>query len=196
MSDKRVGIGNNYGIVNIGNGTQSGTSRMSVIARVIKSLAESSNDDCEVSRVETDYEIEEKLEYNNLQEYAYLIDDYYEKYALITERSFRVAESERPGSTEKIFRQVNAFYRRALYRRDGRNLENRMQVIRNHADEIVEEVIAKVKDMVASSPELSVYMEEDVELGAGCIVGYSIIECQVLEKPDNFLHVDETLGGA
>lgn len=195
MSDKRVGIGQNNGIVNVYAGKQGGPSRASIIALVIKSFAEGSSDDGEVSRVETDYEVEEKIEYNNLQEYAYLIDEYYEQYALITERSFSVAESERPGSTEKIFRQVHQFYKRTLYSRGGRSPESRMDIVRDYADEIIEDVIDKVKKMVVSSPELSAYMEEDVEFGAGCIVGYAIIECQVLEKPSNVFSCDEVSRG-
>lgn len=155
----------------------------SVVAHVVKLISDGVDTSEDADRQSEDYAVDAKMEHNNLVRNVLLVDTLYDFYGGITERAFKTAEQEKPGSKNKILRKINEFYKTAVYDRGGRNKENRLKVVREHADSIVDEVVERTKDMIVHSKSVSECELEDFLSAINCVVGYAIIECQVLEKP-------------
>lgn len=184
-NDQSTTVNTNHGGLTINhnyNGSVEVT-RYSIIAAVVKMIADNVEIEDSLDRHLEDYDIEDKIEYNNLQRNAALVDTLYEQYGSVTERAFTTIEHENPGSKSQILTKMKSFYRSALYARGGRQKSTRMSVINQHADAIVDEVINSVKCMISQASQKIDCNLEDFDSAVNCVVGYAIIECLVLEKP-------------
>ena len=126
------------------------------------------------------YGIEEKIKYNNLNGYQYLIDEYAE-YGSAVDQMYDAFDRDNPGTKNKIFRFIRAIYLRKKSQLGSNSTkEEIMQVIRMNSDKIFEETIEEIKNLlIKTSLEL-----EQVEFGAQIIVSHAFINCKILERPN------------
>ncbi|HFW2045821.1 TPA: hypothetical protein ACIBFR_004811, partial [Salmonella enterica subsp. enterica serovar Typhimurium] len=62
-----------------------------------------------------------------------------------------------------------------------------IEVIRKNSDNIIDNVIRSAQETVSSCSNLDAeFLQEDIDYGIRMIVSYSIIECIVLENPNDY----------
>tara|TARA_R110000796_G_scaffold149535_1_gene266341 strand:+ start:16396 stop:16845 length:450 start_codon:yes stop_codon:yes gene_type:complete len=149
---------------------------------VVKLIADEADMAPDADRQQDDYDIDLKIEHNELHEHVMLVDMYYE-YASIIERAFNAMDSERLGHKNLVLKTLNSFYKSSLYKRGYKRNADRSAFVRGNADFIVDDVIEKTKLLIKDSDSVKDCLLEDFLNAVHCVVGYGIIECQVLEKP-------------
>lgn len=156
--------------------------RYGVVANVVKLIADGADEASDSERLQDDYDIDLKVQHNDLRKHRILIDTYYE-YASIIERAFSAVDSEKLGNKNKILKTIREFYIASLYQRGWQKGHDRMKLIRANADFIVDDVVEDTKSLVDECAGLKDCLYEDFLIAVKCVVAYAIIECQVLEKP-------------
>ena len=90
------------------------------------------------------------------------------------------------GST-RLKRQMKRFYLEALAKNSIATKPFDLAKLKANSDNVIKEVIALAKKFVTSSNNLKEgYFVEDIDHGIALIVSYSIIECIVLENPNDY----------
>ncbi|MDA1919828.1 portal protein [Bacillus cereus] len=164
----------------------------SLIPRIIEKLAELTNlSDEEIDRIykvnEEDlrvYNIPEKITHNQLIKYRYTVEEY-SQYGRICEEAFNILDNNNIGIKGKILKDISLLYDECRgdlllrYRDEDLNL---MDIIRKHADEIIEYVKEKLKERIIMDDNTTILIE-DLNIGLIRIICYAFVECKILEKP-------------
>lgn len=157
--------------------------RASIIGRLIEIIAIGNRESLSLDRIPA--EIEHKVQFNDLKKFQWLVDEYVESSLLINESVRELNQTILNGST-RLKRQMKLFYVKALNKFDVTIRPFDLEKLRAHSDEIVQEVINLTTRFVKSSSDLKDgFFEEDLENGVTLITSYSIIECVVLENPND-----------
>jgi len=178
---KGVTFENNLGPVTVIN--ESATPRPSIVGKLIEIIADGNCEQLNLDRVPA--EIEYKVDFNNLKTHQWIVEEFIGSSLLIEESILELNQTILNGST-KLKRQMKRFYYMALAKFSIVTKPFNLEKLRFHSDDVVQEVIALVTKFVKSSADLNRgYYEEDINNGVALIVSYSIVECIVLENPND-----------
>lgn len=178
---KGITFDNNLGPVTILN--ESEEPRHSILGRLIEIIAVANCDKMDLDRMPAD--IEEKIHFNNLKRYHWL-EDYFVSYSLLIDESIRELNQTILNGSTKLKRQMKIFYYKSLSKFAISTKPFDIEKLRLHSDSVVEDVILQVTTFVRSSADLkSGYFKEDIDHGVALVTSYSIIECIVLENPND-----------
>jgi len=178
---KGVTFNDNAGTVTVIN--DSSSPRPSILGKLIEIIAIGNHEKINLDRIPAD--IEEKINFNSLNSYQWLVDEFVGSSLLIDESIQELNETILNGST-KLKRQMKYFYNKSLSKYSIKTKPFDVKKLQLSADDIVGEVIQLVTKFVQSSADLkNGYFKEDIEHGVALIVSYSIIECIVLENPND-----------
>lgn len=159
------------------------SARPSILGKLIEIIATTGQAEINLDR--NPAEIDVKINFNDLTSHKWLIDEYIQSSLLIDESIEALNQTILNGST-KLKRQMKAFYNRALDKYSITRSPFDLEKLKLNSDSIVDEVISSTKRFVKSSADLKQgYFEEDIDYGVSLITSYSIIECIVLENPND-----------
>lgn len=141
------------------------------------------------------YNIDEKIEYNDIIKYRQKIEDYY-LYNSMIERSYQTLNEKVPAAREKALTRINSHYKdcigelqvkhKDLLKKASDKIEKNSivrELIKNNSDEIILCVIDNVKKTCLASIDSVGVSIEEIEMHTEYIVFHAFVECQVLEKP-------------
>lgn len=171
----------NVGPVNISNETR--VARSSILGKLVEIIASSNTESLSLERDPA--EIETKINFNDLVTYRWLVNEYIDNYLLIDSSITQLNQLINNGST-KLKRQMRLFYRNALSDFGISSFPIDLEKLKKQSDNIVKRVMTLSTDFVKASSDLqNGYFGEDIEIGIALITSYSIIECIVLENPND-----------
>lgn len=178
---KGVFFNDNKGPVTIIN--KGDIARPSILGRLIEIIATSEQSETDLSRDPA--EINVKINFNDLKNHKWIIEEYIASSLLIDE-SIEALNQTIPNGSTRLKRQIKSFYNRALDKYSINKSPFDLSKLKINSDLIVEDVILQTKTFVKDSSDLQQgYYEEDIDYGARLITSYSIIECIVLENPND-----------
>ena len=131
-------------------------------------------------------EILVKVKYNNLpQDHRVLID--YRRHGLVLEKSYHGVEQQNADARYLVRRKAALAYQSQLAAVCKlRSIPDAQKILfaRNNATMLIDAVIAKLLENYASSKTILVE-EETAHLAVSLIVADAVIECEVLERPQD-----------
>ncbi|WP_287145776.1 hypothetical protein [Aeromonas sp.] len=159
-------------------------SRSSILGQLIEIIAKAETISVDLTREPAD--VENKIQFNDLKSRRWIIMEYIENSILVDHSIVQLNRMIPDGST-KLKRQMKLFYRDALSQFGIEQLPRDIEKLRTHSDNIVSCVLKLTGDFVRSSSDLqSGFYDEDIDFGVALIASYSIIECIVLENPNDY----------
>lgn len=178
---KGVIFNNNTGPVTILN--ENGFARPSILGKLIEIIAKSDQQPMNLDRMPVDIDV--KIQFNDLKYHNWIISGYANSSLLIDDSIETLNQTILNGST-KLKRTMKEFYLGALTKYSICQEPFDLQKLRINSDAIVSDVILSVTNLVKNSSDLKEgYFEEDIQIGINLIISYSIIECIVLENPND-----------
>jgi hypothetical protein len=178
---KGVVFNDNKGPVTVKN--ENKTPRSSILGRLIEIIAVGSTEKIDLDRVPADIEV--KIQYNNLSSYRWVVEEYIGESLLIDESIKELNQTILNGST-RLKRQMKFFYNNALSKYSISTNPFDIEKLKLFSDEVVKEVMQLASEFVQNSTDLKEgYFQEDVDHGVALIASYSVIECIVLENPND-----------
>jgi len=176
-----VVFNNNKGRITVKN--ENNTPRSSILGRLIEIIAIGSTEKIDLDRVPANIEV--KIAYNNLKSYRWVVDEYINESLLIDESIKELNQTIINGST-RLKRQMKFFYNKALSEHSISTSPFDIEKLKQFSDEVVKEVMQLASEFVKSSTDLKEgYFQEDLDHGVALITSYSVIECIVLENPND-----------
>lgn len=157
----------------------------SIINKLIEQLAEISAD-CEDEHIGEPFEIDEKITYNNLIVYKYVLDEIYASAWYNCESAIRILDNNKYGSKNKVLQRVNTSYLQAKgeiiaqYRQSNKS---DIEIIRENADTLIKMVADELEQHILRAYRDEQIFDEDIMIGIIYIVCYAFGECKILEKP-------------
>lgn len=160
----------------------------SLLPKFIERLAELVNteENVENGALNTQpYDINDKINHNNLIAYKDLVDDY-GSYYYTCERAFEIINSSiKHGSKTSILRNISEIYKekkRILI------LENKVNpvpidLIRLNADKLIDQVRKEVKERIENAYTDEDIFDDDIDFCLSVFLCYAFCECKILEKP-------------
>lgn len=177
-----VNFDNNRGPVLINN--QPRVLRASVIGKLVEIISSSPTGNQSLDRTTSD--IDNKINFNELKRNRWIAELYKED-ALLVDDSIKTLDSVIYNGSFKLKRQIRNYYSAALGKYGLYAKPFDISIIRDNADNIIDDVVFSVRETVSSSSDLGVeFLQEDIDYGIRMIVSYSIIECIVLENPNDY----------
>lgn len=141
------------------------------------------------------YDIEGKIDFNDVIKYRSRIEDFY-LYNNMIEKSYQALNEKMPTAREKSLNRINQYYRDCV---GDLKIENKaylknieckieknkasLQIIKDNSDKIISYVIENVKKTCVGALNSTAVSIEEIEMHAACIVFHAFVECKVLEKP-------------
>lgn len=141
------------------------------------------------------YDIESKIDFNDVIKYRSRIEDFY-LYNNMIEKSYQALNEKMPAAREKSLNRINQYYRDCI---GDLQIENKaylknieckiekgeafLQIIKDNSDEIIRCVIEHVKKTCINVLNATAVSIEEIEMHAAYIVFHAFVECKVLEKP-------------
>ncbi|WP_284892844.1 hypothetical protein [Cobetia amphilecti] len=157
--------------------------RSSIIGKLIEILAMAEPPDYDLARYPAD--ISNKISFNDLSSSGHLLNDYIDNSLLMTE-SIRQLNKDIVNGDTKLKRQMKIFYHDALFKYHICLSPFNIEELRKNSNLIVQNVIEDTQELVRNSSDLQDgYYEEDIIFGVNVIVAYSIIDCIVMENPND-----------
>lgn len=132
-------------------------------------------------------EIEEKLDFNNVQHYRYLIEANYSENAYYLEKAYDSLNNETPGRKKIFLNFINSLYLQELGKLKNEHKKlNKLELIEKFADTIISNVVSALLLSIANdSKDISHLNKESVILNVFTIVCHAFVDCKVLENPNN-----------
>lgn len=132
-------------------------------------------------------DIDEKLSFNNVLMYRFLIESNYSENAYYLENAYSALNSETPGQKKVFLNYINSIYLKVLgdlYQKNSKMSKN--ELINKFADTIISDVISSLLISVsANSKNISHLSAESINLNIITIVCHAFVDCKVLENPNN-----------
>ncbi|ROP62940.1 hypothetical protein EDF81_1453 [Enterobacter sp. BIGb0383] len=141
------------------------------------------------------YDIEGKIDFNDVIKYRSRIEDFY-LYNNMIEKSYQALNEKMPAAREKSLNRINQYYRDCI---GDLQIENKthlkkiefkiekdkafLQIIKDNSDGIIRCVIDHVKKTCINALNSAAVSIEEIEMHAEYIVFHAFVECKVLEKP-------------
>lgn len=133
------------------------------------------------------YTPEEKIAYNNVIQYKYIIMDN-SKYYTICNSILDTLDNHNIGCKSKILKSIKLKYDEIVGELllDNSQAE-KIELIRKNADNIIN----KMKDFLRIRLEQGDEMltQEDIDCGLAIIVVYAFLECKILENPKGVVNI-------
>jgi hypothetical protein len=132
---------------------------------------------------------DEKIEFNDIKVFAENIKECI-GFQSVVEEQIDTIDDEVPGSKNKFLKAINQNYknhRRTLLIEHGIDPRNKNEVIciiRSNADKLIQNVSKTILDH--AEVDLHRYPVEDVQDSTNLIVCYGFINCQILERPNDY----------
>lgn len=79
---------------------------------------------------------------------------------------------------------LNNMYFNALDKFDIDTFDIDMTKIKEHADEIVDNIIKQLRKFVYKSSNVNSLYKEQIEIGINVVVAHAFVECLILENPN------------
>ncbi|MBI6181836.1 hypothetical protein AB6849_08170 [Serratia proteamaculans] len=177
-----VDFHNNSGPVYIDN--QPRQVRASVVGKLIEIISTYEAGNQNLYRTVSDIDL--KISFNDLKRNRWIAELYKED-AILVDESIKTLDSIILNGSAKLKKQFRGFYNEALGRYGLHEKPINLELLRNNSDNIIDDVIKSTLRMIGSCQNLdSEFLQEDVDNGVRMIVSYSIIECVVLENPNDY----------
>lgn len=141
------------------------------------------------------YDIEDKIDFNDVIKYRSRIEEYY-LYNTMIEKSYQALNEKMPAAREKSLNRINRYYRDCIGDLKLKNKEAlkkidckikrasvELQIIKNNSDEIISCVIEHIKNTCITALNADAVSIEEIEMHSEYIVFHAFVECKVLEKP-------------
>jgi len=134
-----------------------------------------------------DYDIEEKIEYNNLKKYKVLVEDY-GVYGYIVDSVYSALDMEKPNSKKKFMQFIKLQYKKILgelllISHQKKNQSERIDIIREHSDLIMDKVQENLKRTFLESNDNDKIFIEELDYCLTLIACHAFIDCKILERP-------------
>jgi hypothetical protein len=125
-----------------------------------------------------------KVNYNNLQSQRFILSQY-QAYSATIETSYESIDKNIVNGKAKVFMMLDDLYFKALsdIELDPFFGDVNIELIREHADNIIMKIIKGLKDFCYKSSNAP-SDKESVEIGINVIVAHAFVECRVLENPN------------
>ncbi|ENX4857526.1 TPA: hypothetical protein I7295_24705 [Vibrio parahaemolyticus] len=163
--------------------TETKVRRSTVLGKLIEIIASGNEEGQDLTRDPA--EIDKKIDHNQLTTYRWLVDSYIENSILVDSSMLQLNKDINSGTT-KLKRQMNRFYRESLAKFQIATRPVDLEKLRTNADFVVEDIMKRATNFVHSSLDLGEgYYDEDISWGIELVTSYSIIECIVLENPND-----------
>ncbi|MCL9805706.1 hypothetical protein NAT51_09240 [Flavobacterium amniphilum] len=132
-------------------------------------------------------DIDDKLDFNNVLTYRFLIESNYSENAYYLENAYESLNSETPGRKKVFLNYINSLYLQAL---GGLLKENpkmkKMEIINQFADTIISNVISSLLISISTNTKDIAHLSaESINLNVFTIVCHAFVDCKVLENPNN-----------
>lgn len=157
--------------------------RPSILGHLVEIIATGSYDPLNLDRTPAAADV--KIDFNNLTHFRWLIDEYIQN-SLTIDGAVTSLNQLIPDGSTRLKRQMKRFYYAALAKYSIKTNPFDLEKLKINSDKVVAEVIDTTKRFVNASENLKDgYYIEDIEEGVQLIVSYCIIECIVLENPND-----------
>ncbi|HGN9466899.1 MULTISPECIES: ABC-three component system protein [Providencia] len=124
-----------------------------------------------------------KIKHNMLNSRRRIILQY-KSYSSHIERAYTLAEQNIINGKQSAMELLNEMYCNSLEKYGIDSFEPDITKVRQHADEIINDVIKQLRKFVYSSANVTQYKEQ-VEIGLNVVVAHAFVECCVLENPNH-----------
>ncbi|MCH4996025.1 hypothetical protein I1A41_07360 [Pectobacterium carotovorum] len=124
-----------------------------------------------------------KIEHNMLNTKRRIVLRY-KSYSSHIERAYFLAEQNIINGKQSAMELLNEMYCNSLEKYEIDSFEPDIAQVRQHADEIISDVIKQLRKFVYNSANVTQYKEQ-VEIGLSVVVAHAFVECCVLENPNN-----------
>ena len=124
------------------------------------------------------FEIEAKIKHNDIKRNKALIDDYKVFYAKVNSL-YQTLEMQGSFKKENLLRNIRKMYLQTK----GKYIENDtnpMQIIRDNADNIIEDV---QEELLTMAEKKMANYSEDISFGVSIIMVDAFMRCKILEEP-------------
>jgi hypothetical protein len=113
------------------------------------------------------------------------VEEYIGESLLIDESIKELNQTILNGST-RLKQQMKFFYNKALSEYSISTSPFDIEKLKLFSDEVVKEVMQLTSEFVQNSTDLKEgYFQEDMDRGVALITSYSVIECIILENPND-----------
>lgn len=180
MAKNELTIENVEGDVNLGKSPEENVD--SIINIIIKDIVSCA---VKIDRRDRTFpsKISKKIDHNNLQQKRRIIQEY-KSYSSQIEKSYIIVDEQVINGKEIAMGMLNNMYFNALDKFDIDTFDIDMTKIKEHADEIVDNIIKQLRKFVYKSSNVNSLYKEQIEIGINVVVAHAFVECLILENPN------------
>ncbi|MED1068055.1 MULTISPECIES: ABC-three component system protein [Bacillus subtilis group] len=124
-----------------------------------------------------DYGIEEKIEFNELNDIKESTFDEYKIYYGMLERIYKEFNREGSNKAVSVLRKITSFYEKEVLNKESTNVEKFLNVI------------GKVQEHVLQSELVKEIPEEEIDMCIRIIVVDAFVRCKIFKNPRGYTHV-------
>lgn len=189
-NDKNIEVKKNYGVVankidTVNVNASIPKVRHTILSSFLEKLIENKVFETNSEIHSISYEINEKINYNNVIKYKDIIKKYSAYYS-ICDNALNQIDNTLVGSKSKIFSSINDRYLIIkgdhLKKRSQDNIPI-MNVVKESSDLIMDEMVNFYMEFIMNIENMDNYNYEDIEINIIALIIYCFIECKILEKP-------------
>lgn len=178
-------VGQNTGTINLS--IQKAIKIPSLISTVVQALGIACATEDVSSKIGTqkEYKPDEKIEYNCVRRYKYVIKEFATYYSTCESYLNAYDDSNIRGKA-RILKCVHLWYLDAKGEILAENKDtdkSDIEVIRENSDRIIDMVKDRIFETVINSKGIDSIYIEDLNLGIACFTCFCFMECKILEKP-------------
>lgn len=154
----------------------------SIINIVIKEI---SMCDVEINYFDRSFpaDVTKKIDHNLLRSKRRIILDY-KSYSSHIEASYLLVEKNIINGKRTAMRLLNSMYCTALEKYNIDSFDPDINKVRDHADDIIEDIIKQLRKFIYNSANVCDF-KEHIEVGINVVVAHAFVECYVLENPNH-----------
>jgi hypothetical protein len=132
-------------------------------------------------------DIDDKLDFNNVKTYRFLIESNYSENAYFLDNAYDSLNTEIPGRKKIFMNYINSLYLQALGSLLNENPKlKKMEIINKFADTIISNVISSLLISISkNTKDISHLSSESINLNVITIVCHAFVDCKVLENPNS-----------
>ncbi|MGX7653741.1 ABC-three component system protein [Shewanella putrefaciens] len=127
--------------------------------------------------------VAKKIDHNMLKSKRRIVLQY-KSYSSHIESAYTLAEQNIVNGKQTALELLNEMYCKSLEKYGIDSFEPDIAKVREHADDIISDVIKQLRKFVYNSANVTQYKEQ-VEIGLNVVVAHGFVECFVLENPNN-----------
>lgn len=159
-------------------GERPGTLKLSSnLAAIVNFLSKENLHDVTNSIQLNDYGIEEKIEFNELNDIKASTFDEYKIYYGMLERIYKEFNREGSNKAVSVLRKITSFYEKEVLNKESTNVEKFFNVI------------GKVQEHVLQSELVKEIPEEEIDMCIRIIVVDAFVRCKIFKNPRGYTHV-------